>query len=201
VHFERLGNAGGLGATMTGLAAGMMVGAFSYGLIARRFSRFTILRGVMIGVAVAAAPMAALPPTPVFIVIGFSMGMLWGPFNPLWNTLIQNRVPAEMQGRVYGVQMSALYAAPPLGQLVVGLAVEQFGLQQTFVVIAALFVAVALLTVSLRSLRDLNTDTILVRFAKRALGGACVSALGTIRDSYALCCSTRRRLSISSRLW
>jgi len=58
------------------------------------------------------------------------------------------------------VQMSALYAAPPLGQLVVGLAVEQFGLQQTFVVIAALFVAVALLTVSLRSLRDLNTDTI-----------------------------------------
>jgi len=160
VHFERLGNAGGLGATMTGLAAGMMVGAFSYGLIARRFSRFTILRGVMIGVAVAAAPMAALPPTPVFIVIGFSMGMLWGPFNPLWNTLIQNRVPAEMQGRVYGVQMSALYAAPPLGQLVVGLAVEQFGLQQTFVVIAALFVAVALLTVSLRSLRDLNTDTI-----------------------------------------
>ena len=160
VHFERLGNAGGLGATMTGLAAGLMVGAFSYGLIARRFSRFTILRGVMIGVAVAAAPMAALPPTPVFIVIGFSMGMLWGPFNPLWNTLIQNRVPAEMQGRVYGVQMSALYAAPPLGQLVVGLAVEQFGLQQTFVVIAALFVAVALLTVSLRSLRDLNTDTI-----------------------------------------
>jgi MFS family permease len=96
----------------------------------------------------------------VFIVIGFSMGMLWGPFNPLWNTLIQNRVPAEMQGRVYGVQMSALYAAPPLGQLVVGLAVEQFGLQQTFVVIAALFVAVALLTVSLRSLRDLNTDTV-----------------------------------------
>jgi len=160
VHFERLGNAGGLGATMTGLAAGMMIGAFSYGLIARRFSRFTILRGVMIGVAVAAIPMAALPPTPVFIVIGFSMGMLWGPFNPLWNTLIQNRVPAEMQGRVYGVQMSALYAAPPLGQLVVGLAVEQFGLQQTFVVIAALFVAVALLTVSLRSLRDLNTDTI-----------------------------------------
>jgi HAMP domain-containing protein len=40
------------------------------------------------------------------------------------------------------------------------LAVEQFGLQQTFVVIAALFVAVALLTVSLRSLRDLNTDTV-----------------------------------------
>ena len=86
------------------------------------------------------------------------MGMTWGPFNPLWNTLIQSRVPAEMQGRVYGVQMSALYAAPPLGQITVGLAVERFGLQQTFVVLAMLFVVVALLTISLRSLRDISTD-------------------------------------------
>lgn len=86
------------------------------------------------------------------------MGMIWGPFNPLWNTLIQTRVPTEMQGRVYGVQMSALYAAPPIGQIVVGLAVERFGLQQTFVVLASLFVVVALLTISLMSLRDLSTD-------------------------------------------
>ena len=158
VHFERLGDAGGLGATMTALASGMVLGAFSYGAIARRFSRYAILRGVMVGVAVAAVPMATLPPTPVFIFVGFLMGVTWGPFNPLWNTLIQSRVPAQMQGRVYGVQMSALYAAPPLGQITVGLAVERFGLQQTFVVLAMLFVVVAVLTISLRSLRDISDD-------------------------------------------
>ena len=159
VHFERLGDAGGLGATMTALASGMVLGAFSFGAIARRFSRFAILSGVMIGVAFAVMPMVWLPPTFVFVIAGFLMGAIWGPFNPLWNTLIQSRVPTEMQGRVYGVQMSALYAAPPIGQVVVGLAVESFGLQQTFAVCAALFIAVALLTLSLPALRDLSHDT------------------------------------------
>jgi MFS family permease len=112
----------------------------------------------MIGVTFAVFPMVFLPPTFVFVLAGFLMGAIWGPFNPLWNTLIQNRVPAEMQGRVYGVQMSALYAAPPIGQVIVGLAVEGFGLQQTFAVIAVLFVAVALLTMSLPALRDLSHD-------------------------------------------
>jgi MFS family permease len=87
------------------------------------------------------------------------MGAIWGPFNPLWNTLIQNRVPTELQGRVYGVQMSALYAAPPIGQVIVGLAVEGLGLQQTFALIAVLFVVVALLTISLPALRDLSRNT------------------------------------------
>ncbi len=158
VHFERLNNASGLGATMTALASGMVLGAFSFAAIARRYSRYAILRGVMIGVTVAVIPMVWLPPTFVFVLAGFMMGAIWGPFNPLWNTLIQSRVPAEMQGRVYGVQMSALYAAPPIGQVVVGLAVEGFGLQQTFAVIAVLFVAVALLTMSLPALRDLSHD-------------------------------------------
>jgi len=158
VHFERLNNASGLGATMTALASGMVLGSFSFAAIARRFSRYAILRGVMIGVTVAVIPMVWLPPTFVFVLAGFMMGAIWGPFNPLWNTLIQSRVPAEMQGRVYGVQMSALYAAPPIGQVVVGLAVEGFGLQQTFAVIAVLFVAVAMLTMSLPALRDLSHD-------------------------------------------
>ena len=159
VHFERLDNAGGLGATMSALAAGMVLGAFSFAAIARRFSRYAILRGVMIGVTFAVAPMVLLPPTYVFVLAGFLMGSIWGPFNPLWNTLIQNRVPTELQGRVYGVQMSALYAAPPIGQVIVGLAVEGFGLQQTFAVIAVLFVVVALLTISLPALRDLSRNT------------------------------------------
>jgi hypothetical protein len=41
----------------------------------------------------------------------------------------------------------------------VGLAVEGFGLQQTFGVIVVLFVVVALLTISLPALRDLSRNT------------------------------------------
>ena len=56
--------------------------------------------------------------------------------------------------------MSALYAAPPIGQVIVGLAVEGFGLQQTFAVIGVLFIVVALLTISLPALRDLSRNTV-----------------------------------------
>ena len=37
------------------------------------------------------------------------------------NTLVQRRVPADVQGRVYGVQMSLFYAAPPVAFLITGL--------------------------------------------------------------------------------
>jgi MFS family permease len=63
----------------------------------------------------------------------------WGPFNPLWNSIVQKRVAPEMQGRVYGLQMSLLYAAPPLGQLIVGACVDAYGLQPTFVGVMVLF--------------------------------------------------------------
>ena len=65
-------------------------------------------------------PMAALPATWIFAVLGFFAGLSWGPFNPLWNTVVQTRVQPELQGRVYGLQMSLLYAGPPVGQLIIG---------------------------------------------------------------------------------
>jgi DHA3 family macrolide efflux protein-like MFS transporter len=84
-------------------------------------------------------PLVILPPTWLFAVLGFFAGLAWGPFNPLWNSIVQKRVAPEMQGRVYGLQMSLLYAAPPLGQLLVGASVDRFGLQPTFVVVMLLF--------------------------------------------------------------
>ena len=113
----------------------------------------------MIAVAITAVPMALLPPTPVFAAVGFLMGLGWGPFNPLWNTLVQRRVQADMQGRVYGVQMSLLYAGPPIGQIIVGVLVERVGLQPTFIFVAGLFSVVALLVISLLTLRDLSRDS------------------------------------------
>ena len=51
-----------------------------------------------------------------------------GPADPMMSTLVQTRIPPQEQGRVYGVQMSAFYAVPPIAMLIIGGAVEQFGL-------------------------------------------------------------------------
>jgi MFS family permease len=138
-YFESINNATGLGALFASLAAGMVIGSFAYGRLAARFSASALLRIVMIVSTASLMPMVILPPTWLFVVLGFFAGLSWGPFNPLWNSIVQKRVQPELQGRVYGLQMSLLYAAPPLGQLIVGASVDHFGLQSTFVVVMAVF--------------------------------------------------------------
>jgi len=138
-YFESINNATGLGALFASLAAGMVIGSFAYGRLAAKFSASALLRIVMVVSTASLMPMVILPPTWLFVVLGFFAGLSWGPFNPLWNSIVQKRVQPELQGRVYGLQMSLLYAAPPLGQLIVGACVDHFGLQPTFVVVMAIF--------------------------------------------------------------
>ena len=52
VHFEGLGQPGAYGLTMTTLAAGGMVGSFSYGWLSERYTRHQIAVGVMVAVTV-----------------------------------------------------------------------------------------------------------------------------------------------------
>lgn len=143
-YFESINDPTGLGILFASLAAGLVVGSFAYGRLAAKFSTSTLLRLVMVISTIALFPLVILPSTWMFAILGFFAGLSWGPFNPLWNSIVQKRVAPEMQGRVYGLQMSLLYAAPPLGQLIVGACVDNFGLQPTFVVVMVLFGIVGL---------------------------------------------------------
>jgi len=99
--------------------------------------------------------MGFLPGTLVFALLAFLTGLAWGPFNPLWNTVVQRRVPTASQGRVYGLQMSLVYAAPPVGQLLVGWGIESIGLRGTFSIVLGLFALTAATIASLKSLSTL----------------------------------------------
>ncbi len=154
-YFESINNPRALGSLFASLAAGTVVGSFSYGKLAARFSTKTLLRSVVLISSLALFPMSLLPSTWLFVVLGFFAGLSWGPFNPLWNTVVQTRVQPELQGRVYGLQMSLLYAGPPAGQLIVGACVDNFGLQPTFVVLMSIFAATGVLIASLPVFRGL----------------------------------------------
>jgi len=153
-YFEDLGQPTSLGIVISALAAGYAVGSFGYGWISTRLQRKNLVRTIFIGTAVSIIPMAFLPPLPILVVAGFFLGFSWGPFNPLVSTLIQQRVPADQQGRVFGVQTAVFYAAPPLGMVLAGLSVESYGVRTTYLVLAAILsvtAIIALLTKSLRS--------------------------------------------------
>jgi MFS family permease len=153
-YFEDLGQPASLGIVISALAAGYAVGSFGYGWISTRLKRKNLVRTTFIGVAMSIVPMAFLPPLPILAIAGFFLGLFWGPFNPLMSTLIQQRIPADQQGRVFGVQTAVFYAAPPLGMVLAGLSVENYGVRTTYIALAIILSVtsiIALLTKSLRS--------------------------------------------------
>ena len=160
VYFESINDASSFGLTMSALATGAMLGAFSFGWIAKRMTRFRILLVIMIGMVFGVVPMSFLPSTGVMVIAAILFGAAWGPFNPLWNTLVQARVPADAQGRVYGIQISLFSALVPIGQLITGVTIDKFGLRTTYHSIAAIFVVLAVTVFTIPILRDLNNDRV-----------------------------------------
>lgn len=154
-YFEGQGQPGSLGLVIAALSGGSVVGAFAYGWISARMSTKALLRLILIGTALSILPMSLLPPLPVLIAASLLLGFFWGPFNPLMTTLVQQRVPADQQGRVFGVQLSAFYAAPPLGMLIVGYTVEAVGVAGTYIVLAAALAATAIGVLFAPSVRHL----------------------------------------------
>ena len=155
-YFQGLGQPTSLGILVSVMSVGTIVGAFGYGWLSRRFTRYQLARAVLVGTSIAIVPLALLPPLPVMIAAGFLLGLAWGPFSPLMNTLVQRRVPADVQGRVYGVQMSLFYAAPPVAFLLTGWSVEAFGVQVTYIALAGILVATSIGVLFVRSIRDID---------------------------------------------
>ena len=153
-YFEDVDNPSGLGFVISALAAGSAVGSFGYGWISARMKRKTLIRLILLGSAVSIIPMAFLPPLSVLMLAGFLLGLSWGPYNPLISTLVQQRVPAHLQGRVFGVQTAVFYAAPPLGMVLAGLAVESYGIKATYIVLAGVLSVTSILVLLTRALRS-----------------------------------------------
>lgn len=155
-HFERLDEPGSLGVVIAAISAGSMIGAFGYGWLAVRLRTSTIARLVLAGVGLSIVPMSFLPPLPVLAAGGFVLGLSWGPANPLMTSLVQRRVAPDEQGRVFGVQLSAFSAAPPLAMLLVGAAVEQVGLRPTYLALGGVFVLFTVLALLAPHVRELD---------------------------------------------
>jgi len=153
-YFEDLGKPASFGIVISALATGSAFGSFGYGWISARLSRRNLVRTSFIGITISIIPMAFLPALPILIVAGFFLGLSWGPFTPLVSTLIQQRVPADQQGRVFGVQTAVFYAAPPLGMVLAGLSVESYGVSTTYIVLATILSVTSLLALLTKSLRS-----------------------------------------------
>lgn len=156
VHFQAEDHAEAFGIVVSALSVGAMAGAFGYGWIARHVTRHRLTTVCVLLTAVTYVPLAMLPSVAVMVVPAFLLGLAWGPMEPLLNAVVQDRFPESQHGRVYGVQLGIFYAAPPVGQLLTGGAVEWWGVETVFLGIAGLIIVTAMVAATLPTLRGLD---------------------------------------------
>lgn len=150
------GNATDLGLILGGIGAGSLLGAIAFGSIGARFARRRLAIALSVAAAVPVAVLALDPPiwlaVAAMVISGFGDGVV----NPLVITVIYERVPAALRGRVLGSMLASILAAAPFGMLLVGWAIGPLGINSVILAISALLLFVTVLFALTPALRDLG---------------------------------------------
>lgn len=151
-----LGGAFDLGLLIAAFGTGAIIGNVAYGALSSHLPRRATLIVAFLVLGARFAVLAAVPVMTVILVALFLCGLAAGALNPIMNTALLERIPAEMRGRVLGAMRAAVWALIPLGPLVGGYVVDLIGVRSFLIVLAVLYSAAILAAVARRALRELD---------------------------------------------
>ncbi len=135
-HFNALNDSTSLSLIISVMAGASVFGALAFEPLDRLLGRANMFRFAMLAVSVSMIPMALLPDLWLFLICAAILGFSWGPMMPLLNTVIQEKVDPAMRGRVFGIEMSIWNAAPLISMVLVGWAVDSFGVAAVYMSLA-----------------------------------------------------------------
>lgn len=154
------GEATDLGLILGAVGAGSLLGALAFGSVGARFRRRPLVLTLSF---VSAAPVAVLALHPPIWIAAAAMALSGfgdGSVNPLMITIIYERVPPALRGRVIGTMLASILAAAPLGMLVMGWAIAPAGIDAVIVLIATILLLVTLLFALAPALRNLDPPVV-----------------------------------------
>lgn len=140
------------------ILSGEAVGLFATTLVMLRFNLPRPLFWGMIGTALYGLPLLALGLDGHLVVVVISAVVAGAGIEVFalgWNLAMQENVPDEMLSRAFSYDAFGSFMAVPIGQLVAGPLALLFGIERVIWVAGAALVAIALLTLLSRSVRDL----------------------------------------------
>ncbi len=112
----------------------------------------------MLGIATLGVPIIVLgvqPELTVMLVAMFIAGAGTEVFSIGWNLAMQENIDDEMLSRAYSYDALGSFVAMPIGQIAAGPLAEAFGYEEVLVVAGVAYLAICLLTLLSRSVRDL----------------------------------------------
>jgi MFS family permease len=142
---EVFDSAGALGLMVGAFGGGALVGTLAFGAVGRRWPRrTTFLCCFVASPAVGFGALALTPSLAVVVAAVFLAGLLAGPINPIYETVIQEHTPPEMLGRVFGTITALAFVLIPVGSVLAGVSIQRFGTVPTIVGMGAVYVLVTL---------------------------------------------------------
>ncbi|MBT8226996.1 MAG: MFS transporter [Dactylosporangium sp.] len=145
-----------LGAVITAIAVGSLLGAGLYAASGARLHRRTWF---VAGACVHGAGLvlvAALPGPPVMLLGAVLAGAGGAPLSSMLTVIVAERVPDVLRGRVLGFQNAVGLGVAPVGMLLAGIAVDRFGVLSVSRLMALAWAATILVVLALPALRRLE---------------------------------------------
>ncbi len=160
VYAERVfGSAFDLGLLMAAFGVGAVTTTLIFAAIGHRLRRRETYIGCFVLSSVMLFPLALTPPLLICSVAMALKGVGAGPLNPILMTVSQQRIPAELRGRVFGVLTALSWIAIPAGRLGAGYLIEWIGLIPTLVAVGCAYVITTLSFWLMPALHQMNVPS------------------------------------------
>ncbi len=139
---------------LTGI--GGLVGTALFGVFGPRLPRRALFIGAFF---LSSAPFWTLTAMASFIPTAAAMFMnslAIAPLGPLLITILQERIPPELRGRVFGMMTAMMFAASPLGLLIAGVGIDAVWLRATLLLSTVGYLIICVIVARAAALRDLD---------------------------------------------
>lgn len=158
---EGLGDGKYLGWLLAASGCGAVAGTFLYGPASKRLltSRRWTLLGCFTVIGLLRLCMVAAPGPVLMTVISFGLGLAAGPLNPVLMTVMFQRVPEELTGRIFALTGAVAMSAAPLGILIAGWSVDIAGLRTTLIAFGSAYLVLVVVSTRIAALREMDKDT------------------------------------------